>query len=84
MAVRQVAYAQEGIVDDSGDYVVVFVDENEAGYTPTTYTSSDLAYCEAVAENINTRRGYSHQDVLDVVASSFAAQNAVRRPGRQQ
>jgi hypothetical protein len=74
---RLVAYAQEAIfAPDGRDHMVAFVTENEPGYNGSTYTG-DLAYCQAVAASINESRGFTPSEVLDVVASSFAAQNAV-------
>lgn len=74
---RIVAYAQEAIFDRDGrDHMVAFVTENEPGYNASTYTG-DLDYCKAVADNINKSRGFTPDQVLDVVASSFAAQSAV-------
>lgn len=70
---RLVAYAHESILDESGDYVVAMITEDEAGYSPSTYTGT-LEYCQSVATTINERRGLCAEDVLDVVASSIAAQ----------
>lgn len=74
---RVVAYADEGIFDDSRKHhMVAFVTEGEPGYNGSTYTG-DLRYCTAVANSINESRGFTPDQVLDVVTSSFAAQSAV-------
>lgn len=67
-----VAYAQEGIVDEAGNHVVVYVTRNVAGYAETTYTG-DLEYCKRTADAINETLGYSPEHVMEVVASSLRA-----------
>lgn len=66
------AYAQDEIRDERGDHMVAYVEENEPGYWPTTYTG-DLAYCQAVAAEINKTRGITEERAHEIVASSMAA-----------
>lgn len=71
------AYAQEGIYSDNGGYMVVYVEENEPGYYPTTYTADltpeGLGYVKGVAASINESRGITPERALEIVHSSFAA-----------
>ncbi|KXO91014.1 Uncharacterised protein (plasmid) [Tsukamurella tyrosinosolvens] len=70
-----VAYAQQGLVTEDGAFLVALVTRDEPGYTPTTYTFRDLDDALDCATTINTRRGFSGDQVREIVASSF-------RPGR--
>lgn len=68
------AYAQEGILDESGKHVVAYVEKDEPGYYSTTYVG-DLEYVKSVAASINKSKGLSQEQVDAIVASSFAASN---------
>lgn len=70
-----VAYAQKGMVTESGSYFVAYVTRDEPGYYRTTYEYSDFAAAKACAENINEQRGFTAEQVSEIVASSFRASN---------
>lgn len=71
-AKRRCAYVQPEIRDEKGDIMVALVDEDESGYWPTTYTGT-LEYCDEVAKSINDAFGLSHEDINEIVSSSFRA-----------
>lgn len=73
MSKRRCAYAQSEIRDkETGAVMVALIDEDEAGYWPTTYLG-DLGYCKGVAKSINDAYGLTTEDVDEIVSSSFRA-----------
>lgn len=67
------AYASEAIRDENGDFMVVYVEEDQPGYWSTTYTGRTFDYVSRVADSINASRGITSVRVIEIVSSSFAA-----------
>lgn len=79
---RRVIYVDETMQTPQG-IVPHIVVEGEAGMYATTWQwGDDMAKAKAWADDANTRLGYSRDEVLDVVASSMAASEALRRGKR--
>lgn len=70
-----VAYTQEGFVDAAtGRYFIAYVVRDEPGYYQTAETYRELAEAKAAVEKRNALRGFSAEQVEEIVNSSFRAQ----------
>jgi hypothetical protein len=75
----RIAYrADESYVNNDGQFMVIEVVENEAGYVPTEYAYESVIVAKATAETMNAANGITHEDAMDIVASSMRASNLGR------
>lgn len=74
---RLAYYIDQTMHDKSGAWVPAIVEEDDFGYTPVSYRWPGITFEQAKAHvaGMNTDLGLTTEDVLTIVASSFAAQS---------
>jgi hypothetical protein len=76
MSKRIVYYIDQTMTDENGQYVPALVEENEPGYSPTTYKwGTDYAKARQWVDEANEKLGIDHVTAMKIVASSIAAHN---------
>ena len=75
---RRAFYVDQTMTNDFDQFVAALVDEDEAGYTPTSYTlGTDFDAAKKQVAAMNEQCGLTPADALAIVASSFAAHNRI-------
>ncbi|KJL49546.1 hypothetical protein RS84_00020 [Microbacterium hydrocarbonoxydans] len=73
---RLAVWSDESMQQADGTYRIAVCEADEPGFWTLEVAFADLEAAEAYAEGINTARGLSAADVLDIRVSSMAAHNA--------